>query len=440
MATIELIRRQLDRVWCVVDISLSCFVEKCMPSENSKRRMVIWSIAFFYYTLFNSWVVAKFVPVDFAGYLIASRLFIEGGSAYGASVEAYKNIAAELRLGDFGFPFLYPPFTAVLVAPFTFMPPRIAAWLWGLASGTATIVSVELLLGDRRFRPSYFLVWIVVLLFVPILSNIYTGQVSGFLLLLVASAWRAYDSDKPFLAGFLVSLAALMKVSPGILFLYFLWRRNWWACFGFTIGLAALAALTLPIVGARGWLEYVSVGLPSASALDLSYPPNTTINGALLRLLTENDWTRPLIVWPKLVRPLWIGLVFVVVAVTIWACGYPRRRLTTRARIELPMIFASLHLIAPFTWYHQLTLSALPIMVIGLKIWTVEAISSPRLAGLLISIFAIDAFGLFWHHLLFSHLLLELPTLALTALWLLFVMSLHGFHSRPNSLATGHRT
>jgi hypothetical protein len=143
---------------------------------------------------------------------------------------------------------------------------------------------------------------------------------------------------------------------------------------------------------------------------------NFTLNGLFLRLLKEGQAAAPLIVAPDLVRPLWIGSGIVVVLATLAACWPPFRRVRS-VRFDVAMILVALQLIAPYTWYLQLTLSVLPAAIVVLMAWRTGALGERWLWGLLGVLVLVDAFGLAWHSFETSAVMLSVPILAVTAFW-----------------------
>src|SRR6185369_11711502 len=82
------------------------------------------------------------------------------------------------------------------------------------------------------------------------------------LLGLLTLAWlgvRRGDSRGEWIAGVAVGIAALIKVFPGVLLLWFLLTGRYRAAAGVVVGAAVAALVVLPLTGIEPWLQYPAV-------------------------------------------------------------------------------------------------------------------------------------------------------------------------------------
>ena len=133
---------------------------------------------------------------------------------------------------QFGFAFLYPPFAAILLAPFSLFDRTfeifglclvtVASW-W-----TASKLS-ERLSGVPGVKPW----WVLALPSVICLPFIYDmfdlGQPNLMLLAILLAGIALLQMKRQWAAGFMFAAAVALKAFPLAIFPYLIWRRRWWA-------------------------------------------------------------------------------------------------------------------------------------------------------------------------------------------------------------------
>ena len=151
----------------------------------------------------------------------------------------------------------YPPLQAVLLYPFSLLPPGAAYVAWGVVTCLCVVASLFLL---SRLYPRAGPVFGILLALYLMSSFLYfeleRGQTDGPILLLLCLALYLYrQRGMPALSGVACALAFLLKVTPGVFLLLFFVRREWRA-------LAAFAATCVAVVLATSldsWLFWLRV-------------------------------------------------------------------------------------------------------------------------------------------------------------------------------------
>lgn len=286
---------------------------------------------------------------DFSFYWTAGAHLLNGEPIYSAAQLA----GPYAPQGQDGF--LYPPPFAVAAIPLAALFPadyRAAAWVWWTI-GAAILVSATLALHrSERLGERYPLLsgrgrWLLiaaVLAFPPVIGELVLGNVHIVLLGLLTAAWlgvRRGDARGESVAGAAVGAAAIIKVFPGLLVLWFLVTRRYRAVAGVIVGAAVLALVTVPLTGIEPWLQYPTV------LANLSAPVDTT------------DTLAPT-VW--LAGPLGFTVARIVVtlaglAVVAWAA----RALDATRSFAIAVVVAVL--IAPALYHHYLALLVLPLLL-----------------------------------------------------------------------------
>ena len=147
------------------------------------------------------------------------------GGAHAASNDLFSVTYPTDHLG-----FTYPPFSALLFAPFAHLPPRVCevAFSWVNLGALGALIAVSLrAVGaalDRRTVLWWALALVLpVLLFDPVRQTFLLGQVNIILALMVVADLTL---DLPLPRGILVGLAAAIKVTPIILIPYLFLTRQ----------------------------------------------------------------------------------------------------------------------------------------------------------------------------------------------------------------------
>jgi alpha-1,2-mannosyltransferase len=184
---------------------------------------------------------------DLTTYLTAARAFWEGGNPY---------------LVDAAFPFIYPLFLCVAIWPLALLPYGIAVAAWYLLAAVALASTTGLLRTlDRAAQESQrwlIATAVVALALADVLqNNLVNGQVNPIVLALcVAFAWFHARRHR-LAAGAALGAAIAIKITPAILLLYLVKRKDW-RTIAWTVAALVVCGVVLPylIAGPSIWSEY----------------------------------------------------------------------------------------------------------------------------------------------------------------------------------------
>lgn len=287
-----------------------------------------------------------------------------------ADLQVYRGAVLWARAGrplyDYaasnGDPFTYPPFAAVVFWPVSWLPERVieVAWLCGVCAavaGIAVAVSRRWSGGQRRGLFAAVTACVLVLS-VPVQSDLRFGQVSVFVVLLALV--DAAELVPPRWRGILVGLAAAIKLTPLLFVVYLLVvgrRRDALRAVAAFVAAAVVAAFVLPADSRRFWTGTM---FTTSRIGDLASLGNQSLDALLARAgLDQQD--RPL---------LWAALVVAICGVALWQA----RRLSVEGRTgHAAVLVGCCATIAasPVSWTHHeiWTVLAGMLLVVSATVW-----------------------------------------------------------------------
>ncbi len=280
--------------------------------------------------------------MDFATYYLASRIILRGMDVYRISSHDWYLAGKDLGLGSHLAVYIYSPLLALLMIPIAVLPYPWAALIWGAAT-IGTFVGAAWAFARRTELPAWPML-LSLLVFMPVNVTMNYGQVNGLILLLmVMFLWNRSWSPLA------LALAIWIKPWPIWLWLWALWRRMFRTAamvfvYGMLIGIILMIAL-----GPSGARSFLYHGLPDMIRLALKIPPENELWRTFFApLLSEPT--------PSLQRflSLLIGLLTLLLT---WPSGQPWEW-------SAGLFVAAGNLITPFSWYHHLVWSLIPLWVL----------------------------------------------------------------------------
>ncbi|MEQ1502605.1 MAG: glycosyltransferase family 87 protein [Myxococcota bacterium] len=204
---------------------------------------------------------------DYASYYYAAKVAAEGGDPYEKS--ALESVAAAEGTRADVHPFFYPPPFLWFVSWSTGVTLQEGFWLWFMVNELALIASCfALIRWWRSFGPMVApTLAVVVAASYAVSYSAELGQ-ANFPVLLLIILGLGQDAKRPWLAGILVGLACMAKMSPALLVVWWIGRRNWVAV-GAAIATAIVSSvLTLPLLPLFAQLRFYTDVLPQFGSGD----------------------------------------------------------------------------------------------------------------------------------------------------------------------------
>jgi hypothetical protein len=267
--------------------------------------------------------------------------------------------AEPLYRGDLDghYQFKYLPAFAVLIAPVSHLPLRVAKPLWFVASVLllGVLVSLSLrLLPERRKRD-----WILVFFTLVVMLKFYAhelllGQVNVLFAVIMVGAAVFLRAGREAAAGALIALAIVVKPYAVIFLPWLAARRRRQAVIGAGTGVAAVLAAPVLVYGVQG-------------SIDLHLGWWRTVTETTAPNLTNADNVSIAAMWAKWLGagPLASGLTLATAAVVVVAAVFVlmrRRHVLFPEGLEAALLLTCIPLLSPQGWDYVFLVSTPAIM------------------------------------------------------------------------------
>lgn len=293
--------------------------------------------------------------------------------------------------GRYGF--TYPPFSAIVLRPLTWLEPLTTGLVWLTICVLVAVALVGLVVVSRSWPASvagrlvvFGLAAGAFLGSVQVQSDLITGQVNLVLALLVVLDVGRFVPDR--FRGAMVGLAAAIKLTPMVVWGWYVVTRQWRALatsLGVFVGCVLLAWVAMPSDSRRFWTDAI---FETERVGDAELRFNNSVMGALTRVGVDGS-----------VRTvLWLVLGGVLVLLAFWNAQRARQ---AGDHVASAILLGCAAVVAtPVAWpHHQIWLPLAGIVLVLRETWL------PRVAGIAIVAFAYlhvpltrwwDANGLGW--------------------------------------------
>jgi hypothetical protein len=319
--------------------------------------------------------------VDYAAYRDGSVALLTGARLYAPAL-VWRDVGFSplypAAMPTEGYPFVYPPSFALAFVPFALLPVWFSIGAW-LAVVFGSLLGASYLLVDLLLRPATQtrrLLMTVVLAGVvglaqPIRAILVTGQADSVLILLLTLTLVAFVKRTDARGGLWLALAIAIKPTLGALIVFFLWKRAYRAALSCCLVAAPLLLFTSALAGGLGtMLDYLQVAAYWSSPTFAVSPINQAPYGLVLRLLTLNAFTQPILEAPALAAILRAVLVVLTAVVLAGAIRRRRDMPASRGAVEYGILVVGLLVASPLSEAGNYGYLVLPLVALGAWIWT----------------------------------------------------------------------
>jgi hypothetical protein len=342
----------LAAIWRLVLARIPVWERFALAALAAALAYYLW----FAVTIFNSATAFS----DFQVFATAAKSLAAGQPIYDF-VQAHNDPNSSV--------YKHPPLFALLLAPLAPLELTPFAQAWFLVNQVLfglTLVALMRGFAIAWRSPKFYILLVASLLHRPVLESLWRGQPDFVILASLAAGFVLIRKQHDFAAGLALSLGTMLKLYPGLLFLYFVLQRRWRGLVGLAAGCAILLAVSIAAVGWETHVRYVSEILLIQNAA-VPYPENQSYSGLVSRLVVppeEIDWytTVPMPLAPGLAV---LALDAASLAVTGWVMlrGRPTHRLP-QVGLQFAALIPLMILMWPTGWIHYQTILILPLFAL----------------------------------------------------------------------------
>jgi len=377
--------------------------------------------------------------LDFKAYYVAGHLALNHRNIYDPDLQ--MQTVREQGLGPDYYPYIYFPFLAVACMPLATLPFVTAQWIWFILSVAAWYSGLVLLarlliletgIPEQSRMRQVILSVSAISIFYGIFSNMIEGQVNSFIFLLLAVSLTALNARLPLAAGFCLAVVIMIKPQPILVIPYLLLIRRWKTAAATLLCLAAGVTVTTEIIGRSYFMYYIKEILPTFSMQSTSFPPilinappNSSVQGAVSRILSDSPWTSAALHLPGAQIIVTRLLVVCLLAATAIFLRHRRHQSPPfiTAWIDIGWVLLLSLLVSPLTWDHHFVI--LPIFVIPLVDTMIRShrnglAGGCLLAGWILLALPMEPMNPFWHRSILHQTALYVKTSALLWIWWLY--------------------
>lgn len=287
-----------------------------------------------------------------------TRLFLSGPD--------FEGVAAYTELSH---PTPHTPIAGLLSLPLGFLSYKTAVVVWFVIELACLLIIARLIL--RWWNPSAKTTSIILLFFIalgwlPIIEDLWFGQFSIFLLLLLLGAWLALQKKCDVLAGTLLGGMITLKLIAWPIVIYLALRRKWRSTFAAITIIIFANLLAIFFVGKSQILDYYFRIGPLVASLYRSMDANIstwTLGRRFFQGFGQDLFILPLLSSPSLTVGATYLIPPTVLIIGLWL-AYRAKTFDTGFSI---MIGTSI-LITPIVWTHYLTLIIIPVMILARRL------------------------------------------------------------------------
>lgn len=175
------------------------------------------------------------------------------------------------------------------------------------------------------------------------------------------------EDDKPFAAGFLVALAAAVKLTPAVLVLYWVVQRRWRAVFSCMAFFVLLLVFTRVVLG-QSLLDEYFAQIHRASQTLLVAENNQSFAAWFMGRQHPRDDIYDIAVFPLPAAVRWVSTLLLGASAALGGWLDRKRVKTPRALRPAPLgvgiALVGMTLFAPIAWTHYFILLVIPVMLL----------------------------------------------------------------------------
>jgi hypothetical protein len=248
----------------------------------------------------------------------------------------------------------HTPFSAAFFVPLLYFPPQTVHRLlmcWNAALLGLLFYLIYILVRPQRHAHALFALFLLIqIINGPAVTTLRIGQSNFLILILMLGCLYAHLRGKDSLSALPLAAAILIKITPGILLLYFLlfYARRWRYLGWIGLWMVVLIVATLPWAPPRYWLDYLPYAL---------HGPQIQAPYSIWGWLETHRSIYPFLESAR----VWIYLALALPFTAITLLSMARIPAAHRASYSLAVLILLSLLVSPLTWHHHFLFALFPL-------------------------------------------------------------------------------
>jgi hypothetical protein len=198
----------------------------------------------------------------------------------------------------------------------------------------------------------------------PARQQVVQGQLSFLLFLLITGTWVADRNGQSSWAGIWLGLATALKLFPGLLFVFFIVRRQWKTVFSGAGCFLAVTLSTMTIFGPQAYRNYFCDVSPQVAEWR-SVAHNNSVAGLWCKLFdpgAKSPQLQPITQAPAIAK-IGTALASVLVLLTLVLVAMKAKCLASED-LAFSMAVTAMLLLSPVAWGHYFVILLLPLALL----------------------------------------------------------------------------
>lgn len=329
------------------------------------------------FTAFNYAYHGLFRPlstekVDFAAYYNAALAFKYGLPIYEQMIQFFREGVIDYQ-GP--FPYVYPPNFVIFLSPLAYLSFKHAVLFWNLFNHLCLFLTVILLM--KAMKPRYSWLEGVTLIFVfmnfaPLFIDYLVGQCNVLLLCLITLGLYFYRTNRDVYAGTVLAMATMIKIIPGLLLAYMLWKRRYKTFLSAVVVLFLIFVYSLLFFDVDLYVWYFKF-MANQGLFD-AYHDNHSLTGFFSRFLVHSVWTRGVVNSPAVAQSSILATSLLMLALLLYLTRKRDDHLDGRNLREYSLVVVTMLLTSRMTSTPYLVMLLVPIGVVVHELFQKQAL------------------------------------------------------------------
>jgi hypothetical protein len=294
---------------------------------------------------------------DFFKFYQSMRFYFSGQNLYTPTIiEIHKKTSVSWITANGN---LNPPFFTLFLLPLYYFNYADALKIWSIGSLVSLFLSGWLVLRPFPQWHKYTLpILTAFAIYIPNSANFAYGQISTYLLVLLAGTWLCGRNKQDICAGILIGIACAVKIFCGLFLIYFLCISRFRLLFTACLTGAAAFLSSVFIFGLDSYFQY---HLVLKKIIWYSASWNASFYGFFMRLFSQTEKNKPLFAVPYLTDIL----TLICSAALLVYLVYSWRKLGSRYfDIGFSLTLISMLLLSPLGWMYYFGILLIPFLVL----------------------------------------------------------------------------